>query len=272
MQRAAHQLLDEPRLFDDPRALEMVGHRNAAEITAHGERYRSPIAYGLRAAVVVRSVFAEAQLHAAVARGVRQYLLLGSGLDTFAFRNPYPELKVFEVDHPATQQFKEGLVAEAGWVSPPNRICVHTDFEQMQLLHSLAAAGFDARAPCCISWLGVTMYLRPDVFARMLACLASLAPGTSLVFDYLLDRQCLALPEQVRAEELRERVAAAGEPWLGFFEPGQLQARLCARGFSIEEDLGAEALNARYFAGRTDGMRLSGISRLLHVRLGLTAP
>src|SRR5262245_21621582 len=114
MRRAAHQLLDEPKVLDDPVALRIVGPRAEASIRSDPRRFQSRVGRVLRAFLVARSRCAEDALKVAVAAGVRQYVVLGAGLDTFAYRNPYvaQSLRIFEVDHPATQGWKRSLLAK----------------------------------------------------------------------------------------------------------------------------------------------------------------
>ena len=115
MSRAAHQILDSPRLFEDPVALTLMGPKATAGIRAAQGRFNLPHTRYLRAFLVARSRLAEDAVSEAVARGVRQYVVLGAGLDTFAYRNPHAGLglRVFEVDHPATQEWKRQLVSQA---------------------------------------------------------------------------------------------------------------------------------------------------------------
>src|SRR6185437_1053437 len=120
---------------------------------------RSPLAPYLRAAFAARSRFAEDALRDAVARGVEQYVVLGAGFDTFAYRNPFPSLRVFEVDHPATQARKRQRLAEARIDVPPFATFVPVDFATTSLADGLTNAGFRKDAAAFVSWLGVVPYL-----------------------------------------------------------------------------------------------------------------
>ena len=161
LERAAHQIFDRPRVLEDPVALAIVGERGVAEIRGAALRYGLPPSRYLRAFLVARSRVAEEALAAALSCGVRQYVVLGAGLDTFAYRNPYPTsaLKVFEVDHPATQEWKRRQLAAAGLAIPESLTFVPVDFESEALAARLSSAGFRAGEPAFFSWLGVTMYL-----------------------------------------------------------------------------------------------------------------
>ncbi len=197
----------------------------------------------LRAHVVARSRYAEDTLAEAVRHaGVRQYVLLGAGLDTFAYRNPHRGLRVFEVDHPATQAWKLDRLHEASIAHPGNLCLVPVDFERQHLADELAAAGFDPGAPTVFSWLGVVPYLTREAFRSTLALIAGCPRGSGVVLDYGQPRRVLPPLEQLAHDSLAERVALAGEPFRSYFTPGEMAAELT--GFSAVEDLDAAAANA----------------------------
>jgi methyltransferase (TIGR00027 family) len=266
--RAAHQLLDEPRVLEDPIALAIVGAAAVAAIRAAPLRYRLPPARYLRAFLVARSRVAEEALARAVRRGVRQYVVLGAGLDTFAYRNPYPadDLTVFEVDHPATQTWKRGQLETAGIALPPSLRFVAVDFETQQLGEALAGAGLRADEPAFFSWLGVSMYLTHAAIGATLRYVAGLPRGSGIVFDYAVAPARLSPVRRLVMHALLKRVAAAGEPWKSFFEPRALAAELRALGLAELEDLGPEELNARFFGARTDGLRTGALGRVICAR------
>ena len=162
MRRAVHQLLDRPPVLDDPLAVPILGPEVAASLRAHPAQFETGrLSPYMRAFFSVRSRFAEDQLAAARARGVRQYVVLGAGLDTFAYRDPSPDvpLRVWEVDFPATQEWKRQRLSEAAIVEPASVTYVPIDFEHQTLPDVLAAAGFDSSAGAVFSWLGVVPYL-----------------------------------------------------------------------------------------------------------------
>jgi methyltransferase (TIGR00027 family) len=267
LRRAAHQLLDRPTVFDDPVALRVVD-RSADEITAD-PREQGPIGTHLRASMAARSRFTEDALAAAVEAGVRQYVVLGAGLDTFAYRNPYARgrLRVFEVDHPATQAWKREQLARAGIELPPDLTFAPVDFETQRLEDGLAAAGWDPRVPTFFSWLGVTPYLTQEGIATTLRVIAAAAPGSAVVFDYAVARELLDPARRRVYDALAARVAESGEPWLTGFDPAALVRELHGLGFTGVEDVGPDAINARYFADRADGLRVGSLSRLMHARV-----
>ncbi|WP_334186897.1 class I SAM-dependent methyltransferase [Noviherbaspirillum sp.] len=257
--RAKHQLCDFPPIFEDPIALKILGLRNDAELRAMPPHADSKFARGIRAGLVARSRIAEDELHQAVKRGVPQYVVLGAGLDTFAYRNPYPAstLRVFEVDHPATQAWKRTLLDEAQIPLPDSLRFVDIDFESQSLAERLHAAGFNAGEPAFFSWLGVTMYLSNDAVMHILRHVASGPKGSGIVFDYVLDYASRNLVGRLFLHALAYRFARLGEPWIGFFQPHDLMTRMKAMGFAEMEDIGTEQLNERFFMHRQDNLKFS---------------
>jgi len=265
MRRAAHRLLDEPRVHDDPLAFAILGNEQAAQLRADPRRFeQGPVASALRAFLAARSRLAEDALARAVAAGIRQYVVLGAGLDTFAYRNPYAALRVFEVDHPATQAWKRQRLADAHIAVPEALTFVPVDFAAESLPQALRAAGVDGETPSFFSWLGVTPYLEP---ANVLATLSAIAPfaanGGGLVFDYNVPPTSLPPLNRAAFEMLAARVAAAGEPFRGFFETEAMVSALHTMGFREVVDLSPDQLNARFFAQRSDGLRVGSVGHIM---------
>ena len=260
--RAAHQLLDRPKIFDDPLALRIIGAQ--AEAAVRANLGRSPIAT-FRPFVAVRSRYAEDELARAVQRGVRQYVVLGAGLDTFAYRNPHPvsRLRVFEVDHPATQAWKRARLQETGIVIPASLTFAAIDFETQTLSDGLRQAGFKANEPVFVSMLGVIVYLTREAAMSTLTFVGSLPPRTEIVFDYAVSPSALSESDRRVHDDTTRAVAARGEPWLSHFAPPVLAADLRSAGFTRVEDLGPDEIQERYFKGRTDGLRVNGMARLV---------
>jgi methyltransferase (TIGR00027 family) len=270
LRRAAHQLLDRPLVLDDPIALRIIGAETRAALEADPSRHEdSRIAPFLRAFIAVRSRFAEDSLAEAIPHGVRQYVVLGAGLDTFAYRNPHPNhsIRVFEVDHPATQAWKRSRLVEGAIAVPPELTFVPVDFETAQLPRALAAAGFRHDLPTWFAWLGVTMYLTRGAFDETLRFITSQPAGSGVVFDYALSPAILDAKGRALFERMAERVGAAGEPWRTTFVPDELARDLRTIGFTTVEDLGAKEIQARYLAHRDDGLRVGSIARLLRARV-----
>jgi methyltransferase (TIGR00027 family) len=270
MRRAAHQILDEPRVLDDPVALRIIGSARAATLRADRRTYDSKFAKRLRAFLVARSRCAEDALAEAVARGVTQYVVLGAGLDTFAYRNPFPAgaLRVFEVDFPATQAWKLELLQKTGIAVPDGVTFVPVDFATQSLGDQLRGSGFRTDAPTFYSWLGVTMYLERDAVLSMLRWIAAATPrGGGIVFDYAISPSTLRWFERLVFWVMARRVAAVGEPWRATFVPAELVRAMQDMGFAQVHDLRAPDINARYFAGRSDGLEVGTLAGVISARI-----
>lgn len=248
--RAAHQVLDaEPRILEDPIAVRLLDEGILERMRQKPAFYQSPGVRGLRSHVVLRSRFAEDALARAAARGVAQYVVLGAGLDTFAYRQPgwARSLSILEVDHPASQRAKRERLATAGVELPSNLEFAPIDFELDSLESGLARSGFDPARPAFFSWLGVTMYLTEPAIDAVFRYVAGLPAGSALAFTF-------APPEEVRAPgspSLSAMAAAVGEPWLTRFTPEQLEPKLRGFGFSRVAFL-SPADAAPHFEGRSD--------------------
>jgi methyltransferase (TIGR00027 family) len=239
--RALHQDLEGGRIFADPFAGRMLGVSPAA---VFGDAADPPRRRAMRLLIAARSRIAEDALAAAVARGVRQYVILGAGLDTFACRNPHAGLTVFEVDHPATQAWKRGRLAEAALSAAVTFAPV--DFERETLAQGLARAGFDAASPAFFSWLGVVPYLTREAVLATLGDIAG-RPGAEVVFDHGEPVSSYPPEQQAAAAARGDGAAALGEPWITFFTPGEIAAELTSLGFTEIEDFGPGVLAERYF-------------------------
>jgi methyltransferase (TIGR00027 family) len=270
MRRAAHQLLDDPKVLDDPFAIPILGSERASVLQTNPRQFETTrLSPYLRAFVAARSRRAEDELSLAVQRGVSQYIILGAGLDTFAYRSPYPAgmLRVFEVDHPATQVWKQARLTEVGISLPASLTFAPVDFETQTLKEGLLRAGWDTGRATFFSWLGVTEYLTPETVMSSLRFIASAPPGSGIVFDYMVSPALLSPERRMRFDALARRVASAGEPWKAFFDPGALTQDLCAMGFGYVEDNGPEEINERYFKNRLDCLRVGGFSHLMIARV-----
>jgi len=241
--RAAHQVLEGGRVFADPLALRILGPEAEAAVRA---ARRDPSRARLRLFIALRSRFAEEALERAFARGVRQLVVLGAGLDTYACRNPLgADLRMFEADHPATQAWKRRRLAEAEIPEPGNLVYVPVDFEREDLAERLARAGFDPARASFFSWLGVVPYLTGAAVFATLEGIAALPGGAQVVFDYGNPPGEGGDEYAAGREDLARRVAAAGEALLSQFETVDLHARLAALGFAVLEDLGPAAMRRR---------------------------
>jgi methyltransferase (TIGR00027 family) len=254
LRRAAHQLYDKPIVFNDPIAVPILGQAYAEEL--HRTPRERPFSIAMRAHLVARSRQAEDNLVRAVTDGVKQYVLLGAGLDTFAYRNPWPQLRVFEVDHPATQQWKRELLQTSATPIPANLTYTPVDFESESLPERLRQSGFDPTQPTYFAWLGVVPYLTLPAFRSTVAFIAAQPAGSGITLDYGQPRSALPFHEQLAHDSLADRVKLAGEPFQLFFTPNEIAAEFSA--FHSVEDIGGTEINARYFANRKDELKIRG--------------
>ncbi len=248
--RAVHQVLEYGSIFSDPLAVRILGAEAEAAVR---DAEKDPSRRRLRLFIAVRTRFAEDALAAAAARGVRQLVVLGAGLDTYAYRSALGEsLRVFEVDHPATQAWKRQRLAEAAIPVPRTLTFAPVDFERESLAAGLAVAGYDAAQQTFFTWLGVVPYLTEQAVFSTLGFIARLPGGAHVVFDYGNPRAAEAGQDEHAAARgaLAARVNSLGEAFRSHFETAALNARLAALGFREIEDLGPASIRERYFAGR----------------------
>ena len=257
IRRATHQLYDaEPRVLDDPIVVPLLRKTYGAALDEAADTLNERSSLGMRAWMVSRSRFAEDKLAEAVGRCVQQYVLLGAGLDTFAHRNPHAGVRVFEVDHPATQAWKRWLVAESGLPEVDDVQYVPVNFERQSLAAELEAAGLDHSKPTMFAWLGVVLYLTHPAFRGTLDWIEGFPEGSGVVMDYALPRHALPEEELEGRDLLAARVASIGEPFQLFFTPEEMAVELAA--FGEIEDVGTLEISARYLANRVDGLSLAG--------------
>jgi len=267
--RAAHLIVDdEPRIFADTLAAALLGDRAAELIGYHRLHGTHPVLAGARVQVTCRGRYTEQALARALAAGVRQYVILGAGLDSFGYRDSAGSrggaLRVFEVDHPASQDAKRAALCAAGIAVPDSVTFVPADLAADPLERCLADAGFDAAAPALVGWLGVTMYLSAADVAATMTAIARLAPGSELIADYLL-------PEGARDEAgalygtlVAQASAERGEPWLSCFTPAEI-AELAARaGFRDVRSVSQRDMIPWPLWQRTDALRPAVLAMLLH--------
>jgi methyltransferase (TIGR00027 family) len=282
IQRAEHLLWDDaPKIFEDPLALGLSGIGSASELLARFEavqaehaRQSTPemaqVSYRCaRAGIVVRQRYAEDALDEAVARGVGQYVILGAGLDSFAYRRRdlAAVLRVFEVDHPATQEWKRARLRDLDVTLPSHVTFIPLDFEQHTLADGLQAGGHRPDRPTFFSWLGVTHYLTAEAVFTTLRYVASLAAGSEIVFSYFMPEALCHDEDRPMLTLWKARRSAQGEPVLSLFEPSGLAVRLRALGFTQVWDIGPEEADARYCARRTDGLRVFPHMHLMKARV-----
>lgn len=264
MLRAAHQVIDgDPKILEDPLAIQLLSDASVEAIRA-GDPLQAPTVRLARSAILLGGRFVEDQLRAAVVRGVRQYVLLGAGFDSFGYRQPgwASDLRIIEVDHPASQRMKVDRLATAGVAIPPNVTFIPIDFEVTTLADGMAAGGFDTRWATFFAWRGVTQYLTGSAIEKTLLYVLSLPPSSGIALTFIL-------PEALLGEELdavrilSEFGASLSEPWLSRFEPARLIQWLRDLGFSEVTHLTPELARERYFCGRTDALPVPSYEQVL---------
>ncbi len=235
--RAAHLIVDDsPYIFSDTVAEALLGEHAAELLSYHRGHATHPILSAARAQVICRSRYAEDRLAEAVDRGVRQYVLLGAGLDSFGYRSLLAgQVQVFEVDHPGTQEWKRAALAMAGIGTPASLTFVAADLGADSLTGALQAAGFNFSQPAMVSWLGVIMYLPRPAIDSTLASLAGFAAGTHLIADYMLPQSLRDEAGDLYVSQVGSAAADRGEPWLTFLSPADMGGLLAEHGFAATE-------------------------------------
>jgi methyltransferase (TIGR00027 family) len=251
--RAVHQIVEGGFIFTDPFAVDILDADMRARLP---EQTDNPSHQPMRLFIAARSRFSEDTLAGCVARGARQVVIVGAGLDTFSLRNPHQGLgvRVFEVDYPATQGWKREQLKQAGLTVPSSLTFAPVDFERQSLAEGLTAAGFRVDQPAYFQWLGVVPYLSREAIVTTLDFIAGL-PEAEVVFDYAEPLENF-LPE-VRAEvaSTAARAASIGEPWLSLFDPADMFALLQGRRFLHVEDLSRADFADRYYGHLKQGIR-----------------
>ncbi len=262
--RAAHLLVDgDPKIFEDSLALALLGDLAEDLVGVHGDGKDGENLARLRVTMIARSRYTEDHLAEAVRGGIGQCVLLGAGLDSFAFRSPLvDQLRVFEVDHPATQAWKRERLSAARIEVPSAVTFVPVDFRVDSLSDRLVAMGFDRSQPAFVSWLGVTQYLTGEAIGATLDVIGGFARGSQLVISYLVPGEMRDASGQGLADFYTPRAAAFGEPWLTFFTPREIREVLAAHGLAVTEDVGHREQVDPSIWDRSDGLCPHELGRL----------
>ncbi len=250
--RAIHQTLDGGVIFSDPFAARILDD----EIRARLDETAADLSLRpWRLFIAARSRFSEDTLAACVARGVRQVVVLGAGLDTFSLRNPHAGqgVRVFEVDYPATQAWKRERLKQAGLAVPASLTFAPVDFERQSLADGLKAARFQADRPAFFQWLGVVPYLSREAVSLTLDFIAGV-PESEVVFDYAEPFENYPADRRADVMAVAALAASRGEPWLSLFDPAELSKMLRNKGFGIVEDLGMAEIADRFYGALKQGI------------------
>jgi methyltransferase (TIGR00027 family) len=264
--RAAHLIVDTaPTILADTLASPLLGEQAGELIGYHRAHGSHLVLSAARAQVTCRGRYTEDRLAGAAERGITQYVILGAGLDSFAYRSRLAgRVRVFEVDHPATQQWKRSRLAAARIPVPGGVTFVPADLGAGPLARRLGQAGLDLSSPALVSWVGVTMYLTSGSISRTLAELGRFAAGTEIIMDYLLAAGLRDETGRAYAELVSPVAAERGEPWLSSFAPGDVSALLERHGFGAVRHIRQRDAVAAGCWDRSDSLRPAELSVLAH--------
>lgn len=270
--RAAHPIVDsEPLIFTDDLAATLLGERAEEFLAYHRAHGTHPILSAARVQVTVRSRYTEECLARSIARGTGQYVLLGAGLDSFAYRSPLAgQVRVFEVDHPATQDWKREVLSRLGVRPRGDLTYIGADFETGTLTGRLVRGGLDLSQPALVSWLGVTMYLSRPAIGQTLAALGGLAPGTEVIADYMLPAGLRDEAGDSYVEQVHPVTAEWGEPALTLLSPAEMAGLLAGHGFTVAEQMDQRQAIPAALWDRGDSLRPMRLSMI--ARAAVTAP
>jgi methyltransferase (TIGR00027 family) len=214
--------------------------------------------------VCVRSRFAEDLVEQAVASGVEQYVILGAGLDSFAYRRGdlLDRLRVFEVDHPASQSWKRDRLSELGVKIPDRLVFAPVDFEHQTLAHGLERAGFEFGRSGLFTWIGVTMYLTLGAITATLATIARCVPRTQVALTYNQPHHALDGFAVAVTSTFAGIASDMGEPFVSLFFPAEIEELLRRQRSGDIVHFGPQEARARYFNRRAD-VEIAGAQRLV---------
>ena len=273
--RAAHVLYDRPVVFEDPFAIHLTSL--AWRVIA-----KNPLLHWLvvrtilrrlrpvRAQILARARYAEEKLENAVARGIDQYVVMGAGLDSFAWRRRdlAAKLRVYELDHPATQSGKRDRLARLGFAIPDNLELIAVDFERESVADALARSSYHRERRAFFSWLGTVQYIAQEaVMATLRSVVAIAAAGSELVLTYNIPTNFVEPSDRATVERVLRFAARRGEPFISFFDPKTFPEEVCTLGYELLENCSPRDQAGRYFAGRTDDLRPLSSAYLAHFRV-----
>jgi methyltransferase (TIGR00027 family) len=256
------------RLFEDDIVIDLLPGLarfmlRRASIRAWFKNWFERQAPGIRGALLCRTRCIDDMLKAGIARGLRSAVILGAGLDTRAYRLPeLANAHVFELDLPHVQAAKRARLTRSLAASESHVRFVPIDFNVEAFDTALAANGFDVSQPALFVWEGVTQYLQPAAVDAVLRTILSMAPGSELVFTYVLEEAVTGRFRADRSEDFRKVTSRLPEPWLFGIDPSKLQVFLADRGLVLCEDLGAEQHIARYLQPIHRDLTVSPIERV----------
>ena len=266
--RAMHREEPPPLALDDELAFRLAGDSGAEMLEAASARLTREGVLSFSRWVCARARATEDLVERSLAEGVEQYVILGAGLDSFAYRRRdlADRLRVIEVDHPASQTWKRARLHELEIESPTNLVFAAVDFESETLESGLHAAGFDFASPAVFGWLGVTMYLTLEAIRATLAFVASCASGSRIAFTYNRPTSSVDAASAGVTDTLAAVIAETGEPFITVFMPEEIDELMRGLGFVDIEHFGPDDAVRAYFGHRPDA-RITAAQRLLLARV-----
>ena len=271
--RAYHSNIGRKKIFDDYLAYDLMGKEEfeeigrliqndfklkpsdnvsgfeSSQITSTLNRYISPIPLS-------RIAFAEQKLSEFAEKHSQcQYVICGAGMDTFAFRNTDPDIRIFELDHPDTGRYKRERISQLEWNIPKNLTFVPIDFSKDDMISVLLASGFDPAIPTFFAILGVSYYLTLPVFAQTIKKISELCGAEGkIVFDYPDETTLRAQPSE-RVNTLADITERLGEKMLHGYSFSEISTVLDRYGFEIEDHETPQMIQQLYFEDRDDGIK-----------------
>ncbi|MBM4306905.1 MAG: class I SAM-dependent methyltransferase [Deltaproteobacteria bacterium] len=272
--RAIHLLYDNPIIFEDPFAIKLISSGSRRILNSWILRrllaLRYPWGRYCLGEIVARNRYSEDQLEKAIARGIKQYVIIGAGLDSFALRRRDLEehLKIFELDHPTTQRVKKERLDKLNINLPKNLEFVPIDFEKDTIAKALGQSSYLHQLPAFFSWMGTVNYLTRGAIFKTLRSLTSFsAPGSEIIFDYPILDELLDPSELRRIKQIRRFTKRCGEPWITSFDPIALPIEMKELGFTLIENLSPHEQKIKYFKNRKDGLTTLEATYFAHFRI-----
>ena len=266
--RAYHLMHDRPSILEDSAAIWLLGPplsvilRVAPLRRLFWERLLARVR-PISAFIVIRSRYAEDCLEHSIGCGYRQYVILGAGLDSWALRHEMPGVSVFELDHPATQQWKETRIRARLGKVPSHLTLIPINFEREAIADVLRSRQYEQDSRALVSWLGTIYYLTREAIEKTFASLATAcAPGSRVVFDYFQNKSTMSPAHLALFEELDRGGTRRGEPMRTLLDSEEVAGMLHSAGFRVVEDLPASEIRRRYLRDRSDGLDIPGFARL----------
>jgi methyltransferase (TIGR00027 family) len=255
---------ESPVIFDDDLAWGLAGEEGLALSGRLGTEIPGALVAAFSRWMGIRARFTEDLVAQAIARGTPQYVVLGAGLDSFAYRRRdlLDRVRVFEVDHPASQEWKRRRLRDLRIEIPDNLVFAPLDFELQTLREGLEHAGFEFQRPAFFSWIGVTMYLSLEAINATLATIAQCLTGSRVVLTYNQPHDSLDQFSLQVTSAFSAIAAELGEPFVSLFRPDDIERLLQSHGFVDIVHFGPPEARAAYLNGRAD-VQIAGAQRLV---------